>query len=163
MEIFPATSAHYQGIAAIINSLYPETHTSALEIAEADKRRDPKFKFQRWIAIEQDQVVGAGSFNQSIWFAHPQNFMLWIGVQPERQGHGIGSTLYEAILHGLHPYDPLKLRATATEDRLHSIRFLEKRGFHEVIRDVRSKKRRCRVPLSQWPTNHSTLRGCWVV
>jgi GNAT superfamily N-acetyltransferase len=139
MEIVPATSAHYQGIAEIINSLDPERHASGLEIAEGDKRRDPKFKFQRWIAIEKDQIVGIGSYYQSIWFAHPQKFMLWIGVRPEYQRRGIGSMLYETIMHGLQPFDPLALRATATEDRPQSMRFLKKRSFQEVIRDVPSE------------------------
>ena len=139
MEIVPATSAHYQGIAEIINSLYPESHTSGLEIAERDKERDPNFKFQRWVAIEKDQIVGAGSYNQSIWFAHPQKFMFWIGVRPEYQRRGIGSTLYETLMQGLLPFDPRALRATAAEDRPESMRFLEKRNFQEVIRDVPSE------------------------
>jgi hypothetical protein len=67
----------------IINSLYPERHTSGFEIEEGDKHRDPKFKFQRWIAIEKEQIVAFGQYNQSIWFAHPQKFMLWIGVRSE--------------------------------------------------------------------------------
>ena len=139
MEIIPATSAHYQGIAEIFNALDPERNASGLEIAEGDKRRDPKFKFRRWIAIEKDQIVGIGSYNQSIWFAHPQKFMLWIGVRPEYQRRGIGSALYETIMHGLQPFDPLALRATVTEDRPESMRFLEKRNFREVIRDIRSE------------------------
>jgi mycothiol synthase len=139
MKILPATSAHYQGIAEVINSLYPKNPTSDLEIAEGDKRRDPKFKFQRWVAFEEDQIVGIGSYNQSIWFAHPQKFILWIGVRPEHQRCGIGSMLYETIMHGLQPFDPLALRATATEDLIQSKKFLEKRGFQEVIRDIRSE------------------------
>ncbi len=139
MKILPATSAHYQGIAEVINSLYPENPTSDLEIADGDKRRDPKFKFQRWIAFEEDQIVGIGSYNQSIWFAHPQKFILWIGVRPEHQRNGIGSMLYETIMHGLQPFDPIALRATATEDIIQSKQFLEKRGFQEVIRDIRSE------------------------
>jgi len=139
MEIIPATSAHYSGIAAVINSLYPDNGSSVEEIAEGDRRRDPKFKFQRWIAIEQDLVVGTGHYTQSIWFAHPQKFMLWIGVLPGHQGRGTGSALYETIMQGLQPFDPLALRATATEDRPQSMQFLEKRGFQEVIRDIRSE------------------------
>jgi GNAT superfamily N-acetyltransferase len=138
IEIVPATLAHYQGIAEILNSLDPERHASGLEIAAGDKRRDPKFKFQRWVAIEKDQIIGIGSYNQSIWFAHPQKFMLWIGVLPEYQRRGIGSRLYDTIIQGLQPFDPLALRVTATEDRPQSILFLEKRGFQEVIRDVPS-------------------------
>ncbi len=139
MRILSATSAHYQGIAEVINSLYSENPTSDLEIAEGDKRRDPKFKFQRWVAFEEDQIVGIGAYNQSIWFDHPQKFMLWIGVRPEHQRSGIGSRLYETIMQGLQPFDPIALRATATEDLVQSKQFLEKRGFQEVIRDVRSE------------------------
>ncbi len=80
-----------------------------------------------------------GLYSQSIWFAHPQKFTLWIGVLPSHQRRGYGSALYDAIMKGLQPHDPLALRATATEDCPQSIRFLEKRGFNEVIRDVRSE------------------------
>jgi mycothiol synthase len=139
LEIVPATCADYQAIAGIINSVYPENHTSKMEIREGDEQRDPKFKFQRWIAIEKNQAVGAGSFSQSIWFAHPQKFMLWIGVRPEHQGGGIGGRLFESIMSGLQPFDPLAIRTSATEDRPQSRRFLEKRGFQEVIRDIRSE------------------------
>ena len=139
MEIVPATSAHYQGIAEILNSLDPKRNISALNITEGDERRDPRFKFQRWIAVEKVQIVGTGSYNQSIWFDHPQKFILWIGVRPEYQRRGIGSTLYKTIMHGLKPLNPLALRATATEDLPKSMRFLEKRGFHVVIRDVPSE------------------------
>jgi mycothiol synthase len=139
MEIVPATWAHYQGIAELLNALDPERHASGLEIAEGDKRRDPRFKFQRWVAIQKNQIVGIGSYHQSIWFDHPQKFLFWIGVRPESQRRGIGSELYETILHGLQPFDPIALRITATQDRPQSIRFLEKRGFQEVIRDVPSE------------------------
>jgi GNAT superfamily N-acetyltransferase len=139
MEIIPATPAHYQGIAEILNSLDPERHACGPEIEAADRRRDPKFKFQRWVAVEKDHILGAGSYNQSIWFAHPQKFILWISVHPEHQRGGIGSALYETILDGLQAFDPLALRATASQDRPQSLRFLERRGFQEVIRDVPSE------------------------
>lgn len=139
MKILPATSFHYQGLAELLNSLYPEQNTSALDIAEADRQRDPKFKSLRWVAIENDQIIGLGSYNQSNWFAHPQKFILSIAVRPEHQGCGIGSMIYETIMQGLRPLDPIALRATATDDRPQSRRFLEKRGFEEVIRDVRSE------------------------
>lgn len=139
MEILPAKPDHYQGIADVINALYLEQNTSALDIEEGEKQRDPKFKSQRWVAIEKDQVVGTGSYNQSNWFAHPQKFILSINVRPEHQGHGIGSTLYETILDGLCPFNPVALRVYVTDDRRQSKRFLEKRSFHEVIRDIRSE------------------------
>ncbi len=139
MEIIPATATHYPGLAETYNSLYPESHYTAEEIAAEDRQRDPKFKFQRWVALEQEQVSGYGSYSQSIWFYHPQFFMLSLGVRPERQRCGIGSKLYEMILEGLQPFDPLAVRTRAGSDRPQALRFLEKRGFREVIRDIRSE------------------------
>jgi mycothiol synthase len=140
MEIIPAIPAHYQGIAETYNSLHSsEKQASALEIAEGEQRRDPKFKFRRWVAIEKDQVVGMGYHNQSNWFAHPQKFTLWIGVRPEHQRRGIGSALHETIMHGLEPFDPIALRVMAIEERPQSVQFLEKRGFREIIRDIPSE------------------------
>jgi mycothiol synthase len=163
MEIVPATSAHYQGIAAIFNSLDPQRKVSALDIAEGEKRRDPKLKFQRWVAFEKDQVVGAGGYHQSIWFAHPQKFMLWIGVLPGHQGRGIGSALYETVIHGLQPFDPLAMRASTTEDNPQSMRFLEKRGFQEVIRDIRSELNVQAFNLSRFTGLEDRFRGNGIV
>jgi mycothiol synthase len=139
MQILPASSDHYEGIATFYNTLYAENITSASEIAEGEKGRDQKLKFRRWIAIEEKQIVGMGYYNQTIWFAHPQKFMLWVGVLPDHQRGGIGSMLYETIMVGLQPFDPIALRASATEDLIQSRKFLEKRGFQEVIRDIRSE------------------------
>ena len=139
MEIIPTTSAHYSGIAALYNSIDPQLHISASDFTEGDRLRDPKFKTKRWVAIEKDKIVGAGYYTQSNWFAHPQKFMIWVGVHPRHQRSGIGSALYETILHGLQPFDPLALRTRATDDCPQSIRFLEKRGFQEVIRDIPSE------------------------
>jgi mycothiol synthase len=135
-EILPATPAHYPGIAALINAIYPEMHRTVEELTDDDLQRDPRFKYRRWIAIQQEQVVGTGAYNQSIWFDHPQKFLIGLSVLPSQQGHGIGSALYETILQALQPLDPIALRASATSDRPESTRFLEKRGFREVIRDV---------------------------
>jgi GNAT superfamily N-acetyltransferase len=139
MQIIPASSDHYEGIATIYNTLYSKNITSASEIAAGEKGRDPKFKFQRWIAIQEQRIVGMGYYNQSIWFDHPQKFLFWIGVLPDRQRGGIGSALYETIMRGLQPFDPLALRTTAPEDFIQGKLFLEKRGFKEVIRDIRSE------------------------
>ncbi len=105
---------------------------------EGDRQRDPKFKTLRWVAIERDEIVGAGYYTQSNWFAHPQKFMIWVGVHPGHQRNGIGTALYETILQGLQPLDPLALRTRVKEDSP-TLRFLEKRGFQEVIRDIPSE------------------------
>lgn len=139
MKIFLANPTHYASVAAVYNALYPQNGITAADIAENEKRRDPKFKNQRWIAVADNRIVGVGLYSQSIWFAHPQKFTLWIGVLPGHQRCGYGAALYDAIMKGLRPYNPIALRATVTENCPQGIRFLEKRDFVEVIRDVRSE------------------------
>ena len=139
MEILPTTSDHYPSLAALYNSIDPESRLSASDFTEGDRLRDPKFKIQRWVAIEEEEIIGAGYYTQSNWFAHPQKFMIWVGVHPKRQRNGIGSALYDTIMQGLQPFDPLALRTRATESCTQSIHFLEKRGFLEVIRDIPSE------------------------
>jgi mycothiol synthase len=126
-------------MAWLYNAIYPELHLTAAEFSEGDRSRDPKFKTKRWVAIEKDEIVGAGYYTQSHWFAHPQKFMIWVGVHPGHRKGGIGSALYDTILQGLQPYDPRALRSRTTDDCPQSIHFLEKRGYQEVIRDIPSE------------------------
>jgi len=139
MKILPSTPDCYHGIATLYNSIDPELHLSASDFTEGDRLRDPKLKTKRWVAIEKDEIVGAGYYTQSNWFAHPQKFMIWVGVHLGHQKKGIGSALYETIMQGLQQFDPLAVRTHASDDQPQSIHFLEKRGFQEVIRDIPSE------------------------
>jgi GNAT superfamily N-acetyltransferase len=159
MEILPTTTAHYPGIATLYNSIDPELHLSASDFTEGDRLRDLKFKTQRWVAIEKDEIVGAGYYTQSNWFAHPQKFMIWVGVHPRHQRRGIGCALYETIIHRLQPFDPLALRSRATDDCPQSIRFLEKRGFQEVIRDIPSELNVQAFDLTRFTGLEDRFRG----
>ena len=159
MKILPATPQHYPEIARLYHSIDPELHLSASDFSEGDRVRDPKFKFQRWVASQEDEIVGAGYYTQSNWFAHPQKFMIWVGVQPGHQKGGIGSALYETILGGLEPFDPLALRTHAAENCPQSIRFLEKRGFQEVIRDIPSELHVQTFDLARFTGLEDRFRG----
>ena len=159
MEILPTTSNHYPGIATLYNAIDPELHLSASDFTEGDRVRDPKFKIQRWVAIEEDEIVGAGYYTQSNWFAHPQKFMIWVGVHPRHQKGGIGSALFETIMQGLQPFDPLAVRTRAAEDCPQSIRFLEKHGFQEVIRDIPSELNVQTFDLNRFTGLEDRFRG----
>jgi mycothiol synthase len=159
MEILPTTSDYYPGIATLYNSIDPELHLSALDFIEGDRLRDPKFKIQRWVAIEKDEIVGAGYYTQSNWFAHPQKFMIWVGVHPRHQKSGIGSALYETIMQGLQKFNPLAVRTRTPGDHVQSIRFLEKRGFQEVIRDIPSELNVQTFDLTRFTGLEDRFRG----
>jgi mycothiol synthase len=162
MEILPANADHYPAIAGVINSLYSENPTSSAEIEQGDRQRDPRFKSRRWVALQDGEVVGAFSYSQSIWFDHPQKFMLWIGVRPERQRTGIGSALFGTLMDGLQPFDPIALRTTAADDRPHSQKFLKKHGFVEVIRDIPSELQVQAFDPARYPDLESRSIACGI-
>jgi len=159
MEILPTTSNHYPGLAALYNSIDPASNLSASNFTEGDRLRDPKFKIQRWVAIEEDEIIGAGYYTQSNWFAHPQKFMIWVGVHPAHQRKGFGSELYDTIMQGLQPFDPLALRTRVTESCAQSIHFLQKRGFLEVIRDIPSELNVQTFDLARFAGLEDRFRG----
>lgn len=139
MQIIPSTPDHYPALAALINTIYPGANSSTEELLRFDQEHDPRFRFQRWLALEGSEVIATGNYNQTIWFAHPQKFAIAISVHPDWRRQGIGTRLYEAILDGMRPFDPIALRATAVDLRPEGIAFLQHHGFVEVIRDIRSE------------------------
>ena len=137
IRIFKATD--YPAIVDIHNSLnivWPERPRSPEGWAKADRNRDPKCKFQRWVAVKDEEVAGYGSFGQSIGEYHPQRFHVNIEVSPGNQRQGIGAALYDQIMAGLQPFDPRVLRADAFTNLPQGFPFLQKRGFHEAFRET---------------------------
>ncbi len=128
----------YQGVVNIQNTVYPDMPGAVENYMDKDERRDPKCKHQRWVAVHEKRIVGATNYDQSLWEYHPQKFFMGGGVLPDYQGQGIGSALYDALLAGLQPFDPIEIRVNARDDFPQSIRFLEKRGFAEHMRSGES-------------------------
>lgn len=138
MEIRTYTSDDFPGIVNLNNSAYPDMPATVEDYIEAEKRRDPKCKFQRWVAVEAGQIVGTGAYLQELWTYHPQKFKLAGGVLPQYQRRGIGAALYERVMEGLALFDPIELRVQVREDHPQSMPFFEKRGFGEHMRDRES-------------------------
>jgi mycothiol synthase len=139
MNIRNFTTDDYPAIVDIhnrLNIVWPERPRTPEGWAEAERNRNPKCKYQRWVAVKDGKVVGFGSYGQSIYEYHPQRFSINIEVSPNHQRQGVGSALYERILAGLQPFDPLVLRADAFTNLPQGFPFLQKRGFYEAFRET---------------------------
>jgi mycothiol synthase len=139
MNIRVFTKDDYPAIASIHNSLnivWPERPHTPEGWAEAERNRNPKCKYQRWVAVEGGEVVGVGSYGQNIFEYHPQRFNINVEVAPDHQRQGIGAALYDQIMAGLEPFDPRILRADAFANIPQGFRFLLKRGFYEAFRET---------------------------
>ena len=129
----------YQAIVDIHNSLnivWPERPRTPEGWAEADRNRNPKCKYKRWVAVKDGIVVGFGYYGQSIYEYHPQRFTINVEVSPNYQQQGVGSALYDRIIAELQPFDPRVLRADAFTNLPQGFSFLQKRGFYEAFRET---------------------------
>ncbi len=139
MQIRIFRNEDYPDVVDIHNSMniaWPERPRTPDGWAQADKNRNPKCKFQRWVAVKNGCVIGFGSYGQNIFEYHPQRFHINIEVNPEYQRQGIESALYEQTISGLRPYDPRILRADAFTNLPQGYQFLQKRGFYEAFRET---------------------------
>lgn len=129
----------YPAIVAIHNCLgivWPERPRTPEAWAAADRNRNPKCKHRRWVALEDDVVVGFASYGQGLDSYHPQRFYVLVEVHPDYQRRGIGAALYAAVMDGLQAFDPRVLRADAFTNLPQGFPFLQKRGFYEAFRET---------------------------
>ncbi len=139
MKIRIFTPDDYRAMVEIHNSLnivWPEKPRTPEAWAEADRNRNPKYKHQRWVAIEDDTVVGFASYGHSAGDYHPQRFYVNVEIRSEYQRRGIGAALYDQVLEGLQAFDPRVLRADAFTNLPQGFSFLQRRGFYEAFRET---------------------------
>lgn len=139
MKIRKFTEDDYSAISRIHNSLdiaWPEKPRTPTGWKHADKNRNPKLIFQRWVASKDGQVVGFGTSRQSLSDNHLQRFYINIEVSPSYHRQGIGSALYDQIIRGIQPFNPRILRADAYTNLPQGFLFLKNLGFYEAFRET---------------------------
>jgi GNAT superfamily N-acetyltransferase len=125
----------YEVVVDLVNRSFPEYPDTVEEWKHWDAHRNKDMKFRRFVAELDGEVVGVGSYNQWEGMFHPQKFGVEITVDPDRREKGVGSALFEHIGAALKPFDPITYWTEAREDHAHSRRFVEKRGYVEVMRE----------------------------
>ncbi|MCP4703872.1 MAG: GNAT family N-acetyltransferase [candidate division Zixibacteria bacterium] len=121
----------YPAIATIFNSVFPDKATTAEEYIEQDQNRHKKCKQRRWVAVDDDMVIGTGTYSQNVYQYHPNKFKIWVVIKPEYQNKGIGSKLYDQIIKAMEQFDPISMITEARDDMPGTIRFLQSRGLKE--------------------------------
>ncbi len=134
--IRPFTVADYPALIVVINSADPEhmergTEMTVAEMQLKDEQRDPKCRFQRWVAEIDGKVIAVGQYDQFADMYHPRQFWVYLVVAAQYQGRGIGSALYQHVASTLQPLQPLEVRAEVREDLTQSVHFAKAQGFQE--------------------------------
>lgn len=137
---FDGSDADYEAVVALANAWQPEAPTCVERVRHRDEAREKQYMFRR-IMVELDgRVVAAGNFGESNWSHVPGKYTLYFSVHPEYGNRGIGTAVYEYIMSELAGADPepVYFATWIREDRDISIRFVESRGFKEIMRGANS-------------------------
>jgi GNAT superfamily N-acetyltransferase len=139
ITIHPFAPGHYPAIARIHNSLnisWPEKPRTAEGWAQADKNRNPKSKWGRWVAKREGEVAGFGYFSQGLGDIQRGWAYITVEVHPAHQRRGVGAALYEQVVAGMQALEPGALRADAFTNLPQGFHFLQQRGFYEAFRET---------------------------
>lgn len=136
---FAYTDEAYRTFVAIQNAIDPENPQAVADWKYWDEIREPRYLFRRYVAEQHGRVVAIGSFGHTSWSYQPDKYFVRLLVHPGFQRRGIGSAFYSFLNGRLARLHPAKLVAGTRENRPRAIRFLEERGFRQVMREEVSR------------------------
>ena len=138
---FDESDRDYDASVAIWNAISPAEPTSAEGARYTDSVRDKKYLFGRLMAELDGKIVATAIYREPFWCYAPGKYALVIRVLPQYQKKGIGGALYDHIMEYLQEqkHKPVNLHSDAREDQPHSVRFLTKRGFEQMMRQQVSR------------------------
>src|SRR5262245_37860792 len=136
IDPFEPTDENYKAVVAINRAVWSDTADTVETLKYGDKIREANYLFQRLLVREGDQIVAFASYGEDAWSYQPGKYHIYLVVQPETERRGIGLALYETIMSRLaeRALKPNVMTTSTREDKPQSIRFLEKRGFEQVMR-----------------------------
>jgi len=135
-----ATPADYSALVAIGKASYPDYGETVEEWRHWDKTWDHSKYFKlRLVAEDSGRIVGYGLVNHMRWAFVPTKYRIDITVLPELRGRGHGTALYDELTAAVTERGGRTLAAAAKESMTDGVRFLTKRGYHEVKRDWESR------------------------
>jgi GNAT superfamily N-acetyltransferase len=95
---------------------------------------------EQWVALDQDRLVGVGSFHAAWWTGDPGIYVGEIRVDPSRWRQGIGTRLSDQLRSRLLTREAARLLSWVRADAAGARRFAARHGFREtgqVIQDCR--------------------------
>lgn len=136
---FAYTTDGYRAIVAIRNAVDTQYPQAVADWQHWDENREAQYLFRRYVVERDGEVVAFGNYGHMPWSHHPDKYYVNVMVHPDAQRQGIGSTFYEFLRRRLNRLRPRKLVANTRENRPGAMRFLEKRGFQQVMREEVSR------------------------
>lgn len=92
------------------------------------------YLIRRYVATVNNNIVGYTQLFQIPWLGTTDHYWTNIRVKPEYSSQGIGSLLYQQLMHDLQELGAARAWIGTHETTPNGICYLERRGFTEVIR-----------------------------
>jgi GNAT superfamily N-acetyltransferase len=136
IDPFEPVDENYEAIVAIQNAVWPDSPQTVETFKHGDKNCNPNYLFQRLLVRESGEVVAFGEYEETPWSYQPGKYQISVTVRPEAERRGIGTAFYEYVMSRLAEREPKPsvIVSGTREDKPQAIRFLEKRGFEQVMR-----------------------------
>ena len=103
-------------------------------------------------------AVGFGDIWQEPRMSYPGKYWVWVLVEPKFQRRGIGTKVYDRLWEELSKLGAETVWANARDDYPHHLRFLRRRGFQELWRNITQRLCVKEVDLSRIGEIQTRLR-----
>ncbi len=155
----------YPRMVEISNLLYVPHKWTEDEARYEDEHFDKKYFLRRWVGEDPEtrETVAIAEISHMPWSFHPQKFWMDLDVHPDWQGQGIGQAMYDAVCDELRAKDAIVVRASTRESQIESVRWLEKRGFVEKMRNWESHLDVATVDASRFAAKSQLPQGVEIV
>lgn len=136
IQAFEPTEETYEALVLIEKAIWPDNFMTLAELKHFDAARSPDFYYQRLTAAADGRIVAFANYGETPGSYLPGKYRLRINVHPTYERQGIGTAVYNHIIHTLHQRTPapVLLESGTYEHKPQSIHFLQKRGFKQVMR-----------------------------
>lgn len=132
---FEKNDEDYQLAVDIGNAVWADYPETVAEWKEDDEKRTAAVKWGRFFAELDGRTVGYAHYSQSLWRNHPGKLGVGVLVRPESRKRGVGTALWARLCSEIKQFDPLRLYSSTREDFTDGVRFAEKVGLVERLRD----------------------------
>jgi GNAT superfamily N-acetyltransferase len=105
---------------------------------------------EQWVALDQDRLVGVGSFHPAWWTGQPGIYAGEIRVDQSRWRQGIGTRLSDQLRSRLLTRQATRLLSWISADASGARRFAARHGFRETGQVIQE----CRLHVPEVETDH---------
>ena len=133
---FNPLDEEYEAMAVVEKAVYPDNADTVADFKRYDRAWDEIYLRRPFVVEANSQIVAFAIYNERPWSYAPGKYGINITVHSDYERRGIGTAVYDHIIQELqqqkHPL--IQLNTHVYSHKPQSIRFLEKRGFVNVMR-----------------------------